>query len=221
MSAPYSDYQLALGAPWLQGPNGTAWLSGHGVMKDAFVEATIQAVKCRFISVCPVDALQYIGQERLLEQYPNENLYQYRARLQSAWDLWQYAGTKQGVLAAIHGLGFSNVTILENSDWAVPPSQGYGPGDEWWRFWVIIDQPHGLSPNWAWGDGSLWGRPTFGLSGGGAQALPPIISNIKKWRPAHAQCVALIIILSGRLWGNGWNWGDGSTWGGKAAYTIA
>lgn len=189
-------------------------------MKDAFVEGAIQALKCRWAGSCPVDALQWIGIERGLPQLATENLYAYRLRLQNAWTIWTYAGTKQGVLSAVQALGYSNVLIRENYEW----NAGYNPDPngvvQWWRFWVIIDQPHSYAFSWYWGDGSTWGSgKTWGL--GQAQSIADIVSQIRRWKPPHTICSSLVIIISGKIWGGSnpvWKWSDGTVWGAKVAY---
>jgi hypothetical protein len=216
---PYDNFQLALAPPWLQKPVGEAWMSATGLMKDAIVEAAIAGVKCRWLTVCPIDAVPFIGKERNLDQFPGENMNQYRARLLNAWTAWAAAGTKAGVLAAISGLGYSAVTLKENADWAAPVSPGYAPGAEWWRFWVIINQPHAFTVSWNWGDGTTYASKSWGFAGSPAP-IQAIQAAIRKWKPAHALCVNIIIVVSGKLIGSTWAVGDGTVLGTKAIYAT-
>ncbi len=90
----------------------------------------------------------------------------------------------------------------------------YDPA-KWWRFELVVYQPHGMGdgtgvPRWGsftWGDGTRWG----GLPHDRVELLRRIV---RKWKPAHAQCLRVKVVLSGALWGDGWRWGDGTTWGG-------
>lgn len=216
--APYDAYELGLMPTWLQGPYGERWATGVGIMKDAMVEGTIAAVKCRWAKTCPEDALQYIGQERLMPQIPGETAAAYRTRLQAAWLLWPFAGTKQGILTALSQLGFTNSTIKENADWTYPPSPGFSTGQEWWRFWIIIDQPNGFGPPlWRIGDGTNVGSgKTIGFSYS-PQTYPMIRPTVALWKPAHALLVNIVVIISGSIVGGDWHIGDGTVVGGQAA----
>lgn len=217
MATPFADYQAAYAPSWLQGPVGEAWHSAFGVMKDAVVEGAIQALKCRWVGVCPVDALAWIGAERGIAQLPTENLYAYRARLQSAWLIWKYAGTKTGVANAIQQLGYPNVTVAENGPYSVNPATRVV---EWWRFTVFLQQPHPFSVSWFWGDGGGWGAPARVWGLGQRQAIADIVTQIRTWKPPHALCSGLVIILSGHVWNSqapSFNWGDGTVYGAVVA----
>ena len=212
---PYDQYQVASAPPFLQRDVGERWLSCFGLLKDAAVEGAIQAVKARFIQTCPNDAVAIIGAERSLDQLVTERLPDYRARIQNAWSAWAQAGTRAGILAQIGLLGFSNVTIKENADWAAGV---VNPATDWARWWLIIDQPHPFTIVWAWGDSTVWGDP---LKSWGMKPYALFLSLLKilrTWRPAHAQLQSITFIISGRLWAGGWAWADGTTWG---AQTVA
>jgi Phage tail protein (Tail_P2_I) len=215
----YADYQLALGHTPLQGPVGEAFLSAFGLMKDAIVEGTIGALRCRWLTVCPDDALAAIGAERLLPGHAGESPAAYRARLLSAWDLWEYAGTKTGLLAALAGLGY-HARIFENIDWAAPPSPGYAADEEWWRYWIILDRPHAIEAEWFWDDGTTWGQvgKRWGLTMT-ADDYAALLRTVALWAPAHALLVSIIVVLSGAITeADGPTWGDTATWGGSAAF---
>lgn len=288
----YDVYQLSLMPTALRGPVGEARASAQGLFKDGFPEAAIAAVKCRWATTCPEDALPAIGFERLLPRSPVESTAQYRDRLQRAWDLWPFAGTRQGVITALNILGFPNVLIFENSQWTVDPSPGFVPPNpvailgasntapivinapghglvngnqpvtiagvsintaangtwnkttiidadnislsgsvgngagelgtltpvpEWWRFWVVINQPDGFTVGWSVGDGTIVGSaPPIGFSSA-PLTYPVIRPTIALWQPAHALLISIIVILSGNIVGQGWNIGDGTVVGGAIA----
>lgn len=214
---PYAEYQRDLQAAYLQGEVGKRWGEANGVIKDAVVASLLDAIRCRFLETCPQDALAAFGMERNLEQGPFEDLNQYRARLRAAWDLWEYAGTALGITRALNLLGYPNVQVVENADWYAAPSPGYAPGEEWWRFWVIIDQPHGFIPVWKIGDGTKVGQKKVG-SLSNARLLRDVCKTIHKWAPPHAQLQNIIIHVSGQTWGS-FNWGDGTVYGGVSLVT--
>lgn len=216
MPTPLADYQAAYAPSWLRGPVGEAWHSAMGVVKDSLIEGAIQAMKCRWVGVCPVDALAWIGAERGIVQLPTENLYAYRSRLQSAWLIWQYAGTATGVANAINALGYPNVTIQENGPYNVNPSTGIV---EWWRFKVFLQQPHPFSVSWFWGSGT-WGAAAEVYGLGQLQTIADIVTQIRTWKPPHALCSGLVIILSGTVWDTQpprFSWGDGTVYGAAVA----
>jgi Phage tail protein (Tail_P2_I) len=213
----YDIYQSALHPPWLAGQVGEGWASALGILKDAWVENAVLAVRQRNVKVCSPDALAYHGSDRALERLPGENVVAYRARLSNAWTLWTYAGTKTGILAAVQGLGLAGAVVKENSDWAIAPSPGFSSGDEWWRFWVVVYPPHAWSAPWTVGDGTLVGAKAIGLQGD-LVALSALQRSVAKWKAAHTVLTNIIIVLSGALVGGGWNVGAGTTIGGTAIY---
>jgi hypothetical protein len=214
----YATYQPKLLPTFLGGEWGERWASASGLMKDVWGEAAAQAVLCRFIQTAPEDALSLIGDERGLPRNPGESTAAFRTRLLAAWSMWTMAGTKAGIVSALNYLGFLNVSIYENADWTIAPGPGYSLGDEWWRFWVVIRQPHGFGPPaWRIGDGSLVGAP--GLRVGFMYAPvthPTIRPTIERWKPAHAMLMQIVVVLSGKLIGDGWTIGDGTVVGGES-----
>lgn len=215
----YDDYQLGYAAPVLRGANGEAWHTAMGVVKNALYDEAVFALKCRFLTTCPLDALQYIGHERAIEQFNGEDLEAYRTRLLGAWDAWTYAGTKTGILNAIAQLGYVNVTLEENADGTMPPSPGFSAGDEWWRFRVIIGTPNNLTTTWTIGDGTTVGSgKVVGNTITGA-AIAQLLQVIKKWKPPHAVLVNLIVMIGGKAVGS-FTVGDGTLVGGTAIYAA-
>ena len=217
----FDQYQAGLAPPALKGPNGEAFTSALGLMKDVFAEGAMQALRCRFVSSCPEDALAFIGQERNLPQVPGEPVAAYRARLLNAWQAWQQAGTKPGLINQLNVLGYPNVVVLEDntSSFALsPPASGFAPGTEWWRFMVFIKPPHPFTIGSKYGDGNTWGNGRLWGIGGPVNALQVIRNTIALWQPAHARMVACGIVLSGGVWGDGGLWGDGRVWGGSVAF---
>lgn len=275
----------------LRGPVGEARAQAQGIMKDAFCEAAIDAVKCRWPQTGPEDALPPIGFDRLLPQNPGESASAYRSRLEQAWALWPAAGTKAGILAALSILGFNNVQIFENADWTFPPSPGYEataavaitnatnanplvitapshgltvsrpvtitgvagntaangtfnsinvidantfsipvagnaaytsggtvqPIPEWWRFWVVINPPHGFVAGWTVGSGRNVGDGSLVGFTSAPVTAPAIRPTVNLWKPSHAILESIIVLLSGSIVGGGWSVGDGTLVGGSTA----
>jgi hypothetical protein len=202
----YLDLQPQSYPGFLQGPVAQNFGRGQGYTKDIFVEVGIEGANCRFINVCPADALNYHGSERGLPKYVGDSSDTYRARLLSAWDLWIYAGTAYGLIANLNFAGFNYVEVHENWDWGVDKTQ-------WWKFWVIINDTidHIFGDvSFYIGDGTLIGDGHLI----GFTKNPPneaaIRTIIHKWKPAYTMCEHVYIILDGWIIGQaGVTLGDG------------
>lgn len=217
----YVDYQVKKSPSWLSDPVGVGWESSMGLAKNAVAQAATDAVTARFFgnaSLSPADALAAAGRDRKLPQLTGETTDAYRARVVSVWSAYQWAGTAKGILDQLAVAGYSNVKIVENADYTGPGADA----SKWWRFWVKIYQPHDLgdgSTGRRWGDGWRWGDGTR-WSGMPKDRVDLIKAIIRKWKPPHAQCVKVIVVLSGALWGDGWKWGDGTKWGGAVGTFV-
>lgn len=177
-----------------------------GMFVSVFAEAAAQAVRVRFFSEAPADALPYIGKERDLERAPGETTAQYRERLRLAFDAYAYAGTEKAIKDQLAVFGYTAVTVYEAEDW-------YPGSAEWWRFWVIIDAPHDFpTPTNIW-DTAIWDGFTWDDTAGDAAAR--VCRVICKWKSAHSKLVSVIVVHSGSLWDHSATW-DSFTWDGLA-----
>jgi hypothetical protein len=200
------------------------WNAALGYQKDAIVEIAAQGMQCRFISTCPADALPFHSIERGLPRYVGDTDDGFRNRLIAAPSIWgDQSGkipggeTALGIIAELNRAGFANVAIDDNGDRPyAPPGHRpngslYAIGEEYWRFWVVIDDRvqhlFGGANTWAaynW-DAFQWG---FSKVPANWTAVPKII---KKHKDADSICAGVDVILSGSNWGS-FNWGDGTTW---------
>lgn len=207
----FSDYEVELAPPWLRGRWGEAWGRASGLVKDLVAEGAMQAVKARFLRAGPPDALAYAGNDRWIERAPGEADAVYRARLLQAFETWRLAGTSKGILRALAIIGYPKATIYESHQW-------FPKDPRWWRFWIVIDPPHGFSL-WRLGDGTKLGTKLLGLDKpDGKAALDLLRRVVRKWKAAHAVCANIVLVLFGKLLGTGWKIGDGTKLGAKAVY---
>ena len=207
----HDDYTEPLAASAsLGGYFGESWASVLGVMIDGWVEGVSQAVLQRFVQSCSEDALPLHAADRLLFLLPGETAAQLRARLLQSWTINGALGTPTGVVTEVKRLGYSNTTLYENGDWQQAPSAGFAPGDEWWRFWVVIGQPHRFYAPWIVGDATVVGTSkAIGIQGAKTD-IDALTRTVKQQRGAH-NVAAIIVVLSGQLVGNGlWTVGDGT-----------
>ena len=188
----YKDYVMSQVPPWLQRSGGKEYLESHANHLDILKEALVAALESSWALNCPTDALAYIGSERQLEKYPNEDLETYRIRLWDAWNAWYWAGTEKGLIEQLKlATQLSNITVRTNAQWDDGPPDG---NVNWWsRFWVIIGPPHPYTAHkWGtgrWGDGRLWGADIH------PDDLELMRRVIKKWKPSHAYCDGIRIVF--------------------------
>jgi hypothetical protein len=84
----------------------------------------------------------------------------------------------------------------------------------------VIDQPHPWV-SWTYGSGEVYGDPALTY---GSTATPEEVnlfrSLIKKWKPAHAVLMQIILVIGGAFYGQGnKNYGDaGFVYGSQIAY---
>lgn len=209
----YSEYEVQRAPVWLRGEYGSGWLAAHGFIKDGLAEGARQATRARFVSLAPQDALDRIASDRQLERMPPDTVAAWRTRLGQAWELWAYAGTRKGVQEAVERTGYATSVVLYDAlEW---PS---GPGAvNWATFWVVLSG-HGWTSDGTWGSGGLWGDGGTWGSTATPQEVQRVLRLIRLWKPAHAYCAGVLVLLSGELWGYPEGlWGDPGTWGGEVA----
>lgn len=206
---------------WLDSPSGGAprwvtkgwggdWLRSVALVLDAFGESARQAVKLRFPTGAPPDALASLGEERLEVRatafvYEDDNAF--AERLRTSWSRRAFNGTKRGLSAVFAVFGFPSFEVYDRQEWF--PSKK-------WHAWVFL--PHGSHP-WGpaatFGDGSEFGDgTTFGSS-----ALVSQVRNVREvtasWVPPHTRTYLAIKTDDGAIFGDGSEFGDGTVFGGE------
>lgn len=209
----YSEYQVEGATRPLQRPWGRLWNAVVSIPKDAWREAAKQAVKARFASIAPVDAL-----DRLLRDYDlpprfEETVAQTRARLADVWTAWQLSGTKEGIVRALALAGFGTVIVHERLT----------PG-RWWEFRVTLRAPFPWDPAGLpllkWGGGWTWGQGFHFTGASPSDAYKArVLALIKHWKPAHERLLDVEVQLEGPYWGE-FSWGDGSAFGGTSEFWV-
>lgn len=212
-----------------------------GTVKDLVTDGTSDAVLAGFIQTAPDDALDSLGHNFNLDRCKMMSDDAWRAKLETAWTIWQTSGTPARMIQEVKDLGFPNVYILpqyletspgvfvktlptvidtNNSGTQWAPNSMEQQGNFWSNFWIVINQPHGYT-------GRLWGTPPAGIWGtgylgqpykwgsvfGDQDMLACLVDVIKKFKPAWTSCRGIVFLLPGaKLWAMP-NWGDGTLWG--------
>lgn len=107
----YRDYQVQRAPPWLRGPVGTGWAQAQGEVKDGLTARGLAGVEQRFPTRATGGALVALGEERGIARGPGESLESWAERIRRAWDIWQAAGTANGVLVALSAAGYPDARI--------------------------------------------------------------------------------------------------------------
>ncbi len=240
----YREWLVQVAPSWLQGPWGARWLEALGLALDQVADAADAAAKVALPAKAPADALPWHGEERSIARAPADTEAAYRARLDDAWNLWEFGGTEQGLIAALQPfLPDATITILANRDW--PDTWGVGlwggdgawgdgawgdagewgggvwgwdPPDHvsgyWSRFWVLLE-----GATWTvdvWGGGSAWDDAgTWGSSATPAE-VATLRALVRKWKSADEICAGFVVALGGGdLWWPTAPWAGG-VWGGQS-----
>lgn len=194
--ADYSEYEVQRAPAWLRGAFGAGWLEAHGFIKDGLVEGARQATRARFLSVAPSDALPQGASDRTLEQMPPDTEADWRARLGQAWELWAWAGTRAGVVDAVERTGyFDPVAIYDYLEWPDGPDER-----GWGSFWMIVSG-HPWTDDGLWDDPGTWGDGGTWDTTATPQEVELVLRQVRLWKPAHAWCGGILVILDGSTWG--------------------
>lgn len=204
-------------APWLQRVYLLRLLFAFAVHIDALVDWAFLALKARYPSLAPPDALPALGRERGIRRGFAESLESYAARLitwlvdrrikGSPYALMnQLAGYFTGYAVRIRVVNVAGTwyTRYHNGtfDWhfASPSNWDWdGTTAAFSRYWVIVYVPTSLWSGeglWGqpvgpgggvWGDGGVWGLSATYEQGQTVEAI------IRDWNPPHARCAGVIV----------------------------
>lgn len=222
---PFRDTIRNLAPPWLLEQVGEGVLYAKGMVFDVLQTWLSTGIQARFPDSAPEDALGYIGNDRQLDRGPWELASTYRVRLRKAFDHFQTWGNAEtmirqlvaffndsGYTPAIRtvtdkavwheydwGTGAVNRTKVTPSNWKWDAQAGTFAKRN--RGWVIIDSTAGPWARVKWGGyGVKWGmrnRP-WG-SNATKQEVQSIRNLIRKWKPAHINCLYVLVVFDPSL----------------------
>jgi hypothetical protein len=189
---PFRVWAAQLCPPWLRGDWGEQLVMAFGLIYDLFAEEVRLSGEASMMEspdFAP-DALQRIGLERRMPRYLIDTDATYKSRLKNAWQAWQQAGTRQGVLAQLQAMGVQ-ATIVESFEWNWDDNP-----DDWSRFWVVIT-------GHAWTQ-TVYGVPNYGDCTYGSNMTVAEVEALRKlvrqWKPAHVRCQYLIVVFDEVAW---------------------
>lgn len=204
----------AITPSWLNGPVFKAYRYAMSVILDDMVDTSAMAVRAGIPKYAPIDALQWLAQDRQIFQGAGEPRAAYVARLRQWLDTWRLSGNSTSVLLSI----LAYLTPLTPK---VSVVQSGSNGVTVWQTYAVGSQP--FPP------GSGIPTPPFLASTVNAQ-----VSNFWSWdfvsQPFYTSWLtwrAWIVIQSNgpqapwpaptKTWGS-FNWGDGTClgWAGTA-----
>jgi hypothetical protein len=132
----YAEWLQTQGPSWILDPNGKALAKTTGAAYDVERDRILQAVLKRFptagqldtdpasatfgqLLIAPDDALEQIGDDRMLRRGVGETSASYAARLLGAWDTWPLAGSHYGILRALALAGYVDpIIVQDNGRWS-------------------------------------------------------------------------------------------------------
>lgn len=190
---------------------GGVYVHVTALLLDALAECAKQAVKVRFPSQAPPDALRAIGGElgeARATAFVYEDDFAFAERLRTTWSRRRRAGTKEGLVRVFEAFGFPSFQVYDLGEWL--PSYT-------WHTWVYLPKgSHPWGPGPVVGDGSKVGEgKTVGSSLRSSE-----VRNLREvtasWCSPHVSTYLHLQTVDGPVVGDGSDVGDGSVVGGKS-----
>lgn len=129
-----------------------------GIIGDMVADMQMVAATAGLISTTtsPDDCLNLVGEERGgLWRYPTEDHDQYRARLQNAYEVWEYAGSGETVISQLALAGVPGVTFVFFNDRVGPHGEPAPYASQYWLAIPLTSCPPRVA--------SIWGKVVWGF----------------------------------------------------------
>lgn len=177
---------------WDAGAGAPLW-DGICETADGVAQLAREALRCRFPSVAPPDALPEISFNQNLDPPAHKmTTAALRSYLADPWSKWKQAGTKPRIFEELALLGYPSCEIVSWRnlvDAGAPPTVFGG----FTNFcYLVVKKPNPWAPAGLWGpppigDGALWGAApfTWGSTAKWSE-IEEIRRVLKKWKPAAA-----------------------------------
>lgn len=205
---------LHSGAAWLRGEYADAFFGTFALFVDYVQEGARLAVRARFPSEAPADALPEIAHAMRIRTFTRETVASLRVALRQATTIHRERGTRQGVLAALARVQLPTAQLYEGFQWPTRPPQPWPS-----QFWIVLPSgAWGAAPSTATvGSGVLVGSGALvGVTGITSTDITDVRGSIKWAKRAGSICREIITVISGTIVGTGVLVGSGATVGGSA-----
>lgn len=236
----YSGWLPTAGAPtrpaWLMNTNGQALGKQTAGVLDDLDNRLLQGMLARFptkgslqadgtFGPPPSDALDEQAADRNLRRGPAEADATLAVRVQSAWDMWPYAGSHYAILRQLQIAGYSAMEVVQdNGRYAYLSGTAGDLTDLTFGPLMTCVDRSGI-PGWTFDAragayfsqfGLLFTADATNLQTAGGQAI--LNSIIDAWGPGDAVYIGAWVILTGRLlgWPTTRTLGSGGTLGGAS-----
>lgn len=199
---------------------GFRYLYAHALMCDFAIQFAFEAIRSRFPSFAPSEALSLIGQDRRIRRGLNEPDPSYRARLLRWLQDWKRAGSAFAILSQLRAYLQTSVRlriVTANGTWwtlepdgtmrrtVTLPAKNWnwdGNAPLWARFWVIIYCDTGVpfARGRKFGDGHRYGDGfgTIGCTATLAQ-VGSIRDIVRQWKAAHEVCKNIVLAFDATM----------------------
>jgi hypothetical protein len=200
MAYDFRDYIYRLSPAFLRNYWGQRLMGILGLNWDGIAEGATIAVGATklYSDERATDVLDLIGEERMLPRFPDESDTDYEARLHDAWELWQQAGTRGGIMEMFDRWDGKGGTFARNANW-VWDSQAT---TNWSRIWVVLyTHPWTAGPDLGGSWPALGSDPDLTLGSTATVDDVRAARNIvRTFKEAHAVCVNVIVVLDAVGW---------------------
>ena len=205
---------------WIADDQGQAFEATFGQAKDTELGLLKEAVKARWPTVGPDDALYFQGRDRDILQAPVETSAEYRLRLSAAPDLWNpWGGTPKGLEDRFNPYGLpSGTAVVSLDNWQITTD---GNSDWFSRVFILVDSNVGTGAHWftdgLWNDPGNWDDLGVWDSSATVADLDYLRKSIRAWKSAQSYPVWIAVLLIGGDNDGFWDfpaglWGDPGDW---------
>jgi hypothetical protein len=204
----YSVWLVDTAASWMRRRWGTAWNYVVGLAKDMVAAAAAVAVKARYPSTAPPDALPIMVTDSDIVPAYNEPIDVTRRRIRDRWRTAMSAGTVPGMLADLAAAGYPHAWIAER----------VGGDERWWTFRVTMAPPFPFDPAWIpklkYDGGAVYdGGWTYVFAGPPAEDLR-MLDIVRRRKPTRCHLLSISLVLDGAIYDDP----NGYTYDGGLAY---
>lgn len=194
MPSNYRSYLRKISPPVLRTLPGRMFVGIKALMLDFVAGAATHAVRAGWVgdTVGPAyDGLGAVGAETMLQKYPGETWTSFHTRLRNVWRDWPVAGHESSLIAHLDALGFPGAVIQYHTSWEGYPAPWWSLFSVFYAYGTHTAGPPKLIGGFTVGDGTI-----IGVTGITPIQMITLKSIVRKFKPAHWVCVAIVFEMS-------------------------